>query len=323
MANQYTSILTTPGFADNTVLTAYDMYIESVFRARPMARMFADKRPSDQVTSPGQTVVMQKRNFFDESAITAAKTPLNEEQDVDSRKLPATTTVSLTVNEYGDHVTMTRKLKHFDFANMDFEAATVVGDHMGFVIDELVQDKLVTGTQILYAGTGNTATNQVAAGDYLDAENVRQAHTRLDANLVPTWDANAYACMTHPHVIHDLRQETGSGSWRVPQEYGTNQSMIWNGEFGLFEGVRFVSNTRTRKANDGTSSETIYRSFFVGRQALAEKVVEEPHAVISPQVDKLGRFFGLGWYALIGWALYRNESLVIGQSASSMTAVLV
>lgn len=316
MANQYTSITTTPGLSDNTVKTMYDFAIGLVYRETPMYRAWADKRP-EAVNGPGQTIQLQKQQYFDAAAVTAAKTPLNEEQDVDSTKLPATLTVNLTVNEYGFAVTRTKKLKYFSFADVDQIAARSVGAHMADVMDELFQDVMVTGTQILRAGN-RASTNLIQTTDLLKATDLRKAVTWLRANKVPAFGGNFYAGGIHPHVLHDLREETGSGGWRVPNEYGQSQSDIWTGEFGEFEGIRFVQNTRTRTGLDGVSSGKVYRTFVLGREAIAEKVVEEPNTVLSPVVDKLQRFRTIGWYGVLGWALYRDESLVTLQSASSV-----
>ena len=122
MANQYTSIQTTPGLSDNTVKTMYDFAISMLYRETPMYRAWTDKRP-EQVNGPAQTITLQKQQFFDTATVTAAKTPLNEELDVDSQKLPATTTVDLTVNEYGGAVTRTKKIRYFSFADVDAIAA--------------------------------------------------------------------------------------------------------------------------------------------------------------------------------------------------------
>jgi N4-gp56 family major capsid protein len=315
VANQYTSI-TTGGLSDNTVKTMYDFSLGMVYRETPMFRAWADKRP-EQVNGPGQTIQLQKQQFFDAASVTAAKTPLNEEMDVDSTKLPATLPINLTVNEYGFAVTRTKKLKYFSFADIDSIAIRSVGAHLADVMDELFQDVMVTGTQILRA-QNRASTNLIQTTDLLRAQDVRKAHTWLNANKVPEWGGGFYAGAIHPHVLHDLREETGSGSWRVPNEYGTNQSNIWTGEFGEFEGVRFVTNTRTRTALDGVSSGKVYRTFILGREAIAEKVVEEPNTVIGPVTDKLQRFRTIGWYGVLGWALYRDESLVTIHSASSV-----
>lgn len=315
MANQYTSIAT-GGLSDNTVKTMYDFAFGLVYRETPTYRLWVDKRP-EQVNGPGQTIVLQKQDFFNAASVNAAKTPLNEELDVDSTALPATLTTNLTVNEYGFAVTRTKKLRYFSFADVDAVAARSVAAHCADTMDELVQDVLAQGTQILRAA-GRASTVTITAADYLKATNVRQAVTKLRTNKVPAWGGNFYAAGVHPHVVHDLREEVGSGSWRVPSEYGTSQMQIWQGEFGEFEGVRFVQNTRTRKATDGASSATVYRTWVQGREAIAERVVEEPNVVMGPVTDKLQRFRTLGWYGLLGWCLYRNESLVTLQSSSSV-----
>lgn len=320
MANQYTSIATTPGLSDNTVKMAYDYAIDQVYRETPMYRAWTDKRP-ERLDGPGQTMRLQKQQFFDQATVNAAKTPLNEEQDVDSTKLPATTYVDLTVNEYGFAVTRTAKLTYFSFADVDQIAARSVGAHMADVVDEQVQDVLVTGTQKIYAGTA-TSTGTLAITDLAKAGHVRKAVTWLHANKVPTWGGGQfYAAGVHPHVVHDLREETGSGSWRVPTEYGMNQSNIWTGEFGELEGVRFVQNTRTRTATDGASSAKVYRTFILGRQAVAEKFVVNPGTALGPVTDKLSRFRTIGWYGVYGFCLYRNESLVQIHSGSSVSTL--
>jgi N4-gp56 family major capsid protein len=293
----------------------YDFAIGLVYRETSIYRQWTDKGPAN-VNGPAQTVTLQKQDYFGTAAVTAAKTPLNEEQDVDSTKLPPTLTVNLTVNEYGAAVTKTKVLRYFSFADVDGIAARTVGMHMAETMDELVQDVMVTGTQVFRAQS-RASTVTVTATDYIRATDVRRMVTKLRANKVPDF-GGYYMAGIHPHVIHDLREETGSGSWRVPSEYGTSQDMIWAGEFGVFEGCRFVQNTRTRTALDGASSGKVYRSFILGREAIAERVVEEPSAVIAPVIDKLQRFSTIGWYGVLGWCLYRDESLVRFESSSSM-----
>ena len=75
------------------------------------------------------------------------------------------------------------------------------------------------------------------------------------------------------------------------------------------------------KATDGASSANVYRTFIHGRQALAERVVEEPNVVISPVVDKLNRFHTIGWYGVLGWTIFRQESLLRYESSSSVATL--
>jgi len=317
VANEFTSILT-GGLSDNTVKTMYDFAFGLVYFEVPTYRTWVDKRPAE-VNGPGQSVVLNKQDWLGDAAVTAMKTPLNEESDVDSTALPATVPVTLTVNEYGGAVTRSKKLRYFSFADVDQVAARSVAQVAARVLDSLVQDVLVTGSNVIRASARST-TGAVTSTDYLVASDFRKAVTKLRNSNVPDW-GGYYAAGVHPNVIHDLREETGSGSWRVPSEYGTDQGNIWRGEFGEFEGLRFVQNNLTRTADDGDSSETVYRTFVQGREAVAERVVEEPNTVISPVTDKLMRFRTIGWYGITGFALYRDESLVRLESASSMTDI--
>jgi len=321
VANQFTSVATTPGLGDNTVKTAYDLAINWVYRAQPTCRQWVNQHPVQQQSMPGSAVVLQKYNYWAQAEIDNAKVPLSEENDVDSTKLPATSTVTLNFNEYGKMVTSTRKLHLMSFADVDMAAAKIIADNMYRVLDSLIQDVMLQGTNVIYSGTSNAATADVAAGDKLTASNIRLAHTRLANRSVPKMDGNFYAGYAHPHVIHDLREETGSGSWRVPNEYGTSQTKIWNGEFGEFEGIRFVTNNLAYTAADGTSSERIYRTYIQGPEAITEGILWPFGFAVGPVTDNFGRFKKVGWYGLGGWCLYRDESLQRIESASSVSWV--
>lgn len=319
MANQYSSIAT-GGLSDNTVQTMYDFAFGMVLRETPMYRTWVDKRP-EQVNGPGSTLILQKQDWFSSALVTAAKTPLSEELDVDSLKLPATQTVTLTVAEYGAAITTTKVLHYFSFADIDAIAVRTAAAHCADVVDELIQDTLVTGTQVARAN-GRTSTGAVTSTDYLAGAQLRKAVTKLRTNKVPAWGGDFYAGGIHPHVIHDLREATGQNEWRLPHEYAAgNQIPLWTGEFGEFEGIRFVQNTRTRTATDGSTSAKVYRTFIQGREAIAEKVVEEFNPVVGPVVDKLQRFRTIGWYGVWGIALYRDESLMRLESSSSVASL--
>jgi N4-gp56 family major capsid protein len=64
-----------------------------------------------------------------------------------------------------------------------------------------------------------------------------------------------------------------------------------------------------------------FNTYFAGQQALAEAVAEEPHVVIGPVVDKLMRHRPLGWYSVMGWAVYRDEALYRVETSSSIDYV--
>ena len=76
----------------------------------------------------------------------------------------------------------------------------------------------------------------------------------------------------HPEVAHDLRAETGVGSWRQPHEYQSNDE-IWAGEIGTYEGAFYVESPRLfadkKGADQGTSTTTTTAAAASGATTLA------------------------------------------------------
>ena len=315
----FTSIKTTGGWSDNAVQAAYALKFNWELRAGRLFYALVDHQP-EQVPHPGSSITEQLNAYYTEADVVAATTPLDEETDVTPTKLPATTPVVYTPKEYGFANQWTIKLTKRGLTPVQPVIATAVAAHCKDTIDRLTQIEARTGSQVLRAAD-RASTVTIANGDLATASMIRKAVTTLDANSVQRRDGGFYLGVFHPNVIHDLREETGSGSWRVPKEYGTDQTHIWNGEFGEFEGVRFISSPTVYFSTDtdGATSEPVFRSFILGREALGKAVVSEPTTVMSPITDKLQRFRGLGWKADLDVQVYRDEALMRLESASSLT----
>lgn len=309
MANEYTSIATA-GIATQLVQTAYDTAVQYALRTMPTCRVAVTTRPISPAMR-GSSTIMTKINWFGDASVTAAMTPLTEEADVDSTKLPAASTVTLTPAEYGFAVTHTKKITSRSFTEIDPIKAQLIADHMNRTIDKLVQSTLDDASYVYYGGDA-TQNSELAAGDELTASMLRAVVTRLRGDGVQPFTGGYYLGLFHPRVVHDLREETGSGSWRFPAEYA-NSMDLKTGEIGEFEGVRFLQNPQLNWAKDGSGSgDTQLRSingYVLGANGLAEQVVEEPHVVVGPVIDKLGRFQTLGWYGDIDWAIYEEKAI--------------
>src|SRR6185312_11336009 len=139
----------------------------------------------------------------------------------------------------------------------------------------LIQDKLLTSpTNTLYSKINSHVTiGTTDATDLFNSDLVRRAVRDLRVRVAVPTDGSLYTCVVHPANVFDLRVETGALGWLLPNQYGSDQSRIWNGEIGTFEGCKFVENPRTRSATDGASSARVRRAFFLGREALAEDVI--------------------------------------------------
>jgi N4-gp56 family major capsid protein len=314
MANAYTSAGSsslggTVGSA-GLVQLAYDRLVEFALRATPLIRDVADKKPARQAI-PGSTVNLQIYKDLDQ-----VTTSLTETVDPDAVALGTPDLVTITLKEYGSAALVTRALQLFSLTEVDPAIANIIAYNMADSLDQLAQAELIKGTQVLYGGT-RTSTATVTAADTLTAAKVRKAVAKLRANKVAYRKGTMFWCGIHPEVSHDLRAETGAGSWRTPHEYQSNDG-IWAGEIGSFEGAFFVESPRLYNATDGASSAKVYRTFMAGAQAFAEAVAEEPHVVIGPVVDKLMRFRPIGWYGVLGQSIYRDKALYRIETGSSI-----
>lgn len=322
MANVYTSTDPT-SLGTSLVQTAYDRFVRFALRATPMFRMIADSRPEQQAM-PGSSVVMQ---FYNDLSPQSAE--LSETVDPDAVGVPSTSSVSITLREYGNVVLKTRKLQLFSLSDVDSGIANILAYNMRDSLDEAVAPVLTGGTnQVrvnggvlksnLLSGANSGTVGAITATDVFSSAMVRFAVAKLRANKVIPRQGDLYACMLHPDQSHDLRKETGGAAWRDPHNLGGPDS-IWQGNIGIYEGAYFVESPRIVTANDGAGSTTVYRSLFFGREALAEAVAEEPHTVIGNITDKLMRKRPMGWYGVLGWSRFREAALIRGESASSIS----
>jgi N4-gp56 family major capsid protein len=323
VANLYTSAALPSGQSGsvvgaNLVTQAYDRLVEFALRSVPSFRAVADKKPVSQ-THAGSSVLFQ---IYNDLAIQT--TALTETVDPDAVAIPATTTVAVSLNEYGNSIISTRKLDLFSLADVEPALANIVAFNMNDSLDVIVRGVLAGGTQVIreIAGAISTAAvTGVSATDTLKAKDIRYVVAKMRAaNVVPR-RGNLFASYIHPEVSHDLRAETGTASWRQPHEY-VDPSNIYAGEIGTFEGVAFIESPRLPNsqagAGSGTTQTRVYDTFIMGQQALAEAVAEEPHTVIGPVTDKLMRLRPIGWYGVLGWNLYRPEALWRVQTASAV-----
>ena len=311
--------LTGTSALSNAVQASLDQYVRASLRHMPLLRSVADTRPV-QVDKPGSSVALYTRGD-----LAAATTPLNELSDPDAVALPNPTAVTLTPAEYGNVSITTLKVKATSFFDVDPDQRDAIAWNMRDTLDILVRDKLSAGTNVTYGG-GATSTGTVNTDDTITSANVRKIIARLRGAAAQPRRGELYWCGIHPDVSHDLRAETGAGSWQNAHQYAA-PGVFWPGEIGVYEGAFFVESARMKTATDGadidgagagTDTATVYRTIFAGKEALAEGVVVEPEVRVGVVPDKLNRFFPLGWYGYLGWTVFRQAALHRLETGSSI-----
>jgi len=303
---------------------AFDRLAYFALRSELLFDAAADVMPTNQAM-PGSTVTF---TIFND--LTAATSTLTEDTDVTPVAM-SDSQVTVTLAEYGNAVLTTAKLRGTSFLDVDTVAANVVGYNAGISIDSVIRDVLAGGSNVIYGGGGSTdptSRTTVAAEDTIEANDVRKVTAQLRGDNVPTFNG-LYMAYIHPDVSYDLRSETGAAAWRDPHVY-VDTDMIYNGEIGAFEGVRFVETPRAKvfaDASDGSGSAgnvDVYCTHVMGRQALAKahSITDGngplPSIVRGPVVDTLERFQTIGWYWLGGYGRFREASLRRIESSSSI-----
>jgi N4-gp56 family major capsid protein len=291
---------------------AYDKSIEFQLRDEPLIRAIADKRPVAP-TNNGNVVVLQK--YADLDLVTSA---LSETTDIDGVTIATPTSVTITMQEFGNATTTTKALKLFSLTDVDPDIVTLIARNQADSIDGLAMTTLRGGSNVIYSGSTATSTATVTAAATLSTANIAKAVAKLRGNKASGMRGMDYWGGIHPDVAADLMAETAGAGWVIPNAYGVSQDRIWAGEVGRYKGVFFVESPRMYKAADGASSAKVYRTIIAGKQAIAEAVAEEPHTVIGPVTDKLMRFRPIGWYGVLGFARYREEALYRIESGSSI-----
>ena len=256
MPNAYTGVgsSTLGGTAGGAGLVqqAYDRLLEFALRSEPLIRSVADKTPARQ-SIPGSTVVLQKYVDLAQKTSTLAETT-----DPDAVALSTPTTVSITLNEYGNSVLVTRALELFSLADVDPGIANIIAYNLADSIDAVAMETLRGGDNKIFSGNTATTTATLTAAGTIDSADIRKAVAKLRSAKAVARKGSLYWAGIHPEVSHDLRAESSSGQgWLLPNQYGSSQDRIWAGEIGNYEGAFYIESPRLYSAKDGADQATL------------------------------------------------------------------
>jgi len=301
---------------------AFQQLAYFAFRSQPMYEMIADVRSTAQ-THNGASVQF---NIYDNMA--QATSALTEASDVTAVAL-GDSTVVVTLAEYGNAVITTAKLRGTSFLNVDADAANIIGYNMVDSVDKLVSNVANAGTNVIYAqgSAGSRPASRVAVSDAntFGAQEGRQAVAELRTASAPGFDNGNYIGLVHPDVSYDLREQTAVTDviqYQIRQE----GAAVRNGSIGVFGGIEWIENPRAPILDDAgaTGTTNVYQTLVAGRQALAKAFSrapgfgEDPSVVFGPVTDTLRRFHPVGWYHLVGHAIFRQAALQRIESSSSI-----
>lgn len=296
------------------------------FALRP--EMYFDQFASVQATNATNPGASVKFTVF--ADLAAATTPLGEAEDVTPVAM-SDSQVTVTLEEYGNATVTTAKLRASSFLPVDPLAAQAVGYNAGLSIDTIARTAIQAGSNVIYATGGAvdpSSRTTINTDDTITANDIRRTVAQLRGANVPTIGGN-YVGFIHPDISYDLRGITDASGWRDSYKY-TNAMPLYNGEIGMFEGVRFMESARAplfanASDNSGASGTIdVYGTLIMGQQALAKAISmggeygSQPTIVYGTVTDLLKRFRPVGWKHFVGYSVFRQEALRRIESASSI-----
>jgi len=297
------------------VQTAFDTTVAWYLNDEPLFRQIADKKPVTQAM-PGNVVTLSLY-----AQLAANATPLTEGVDPDAVVMPDARQLNVTLAEYGNVVMSTEKLTKVAFTQTVLQdIAREIAFNLGESMDIIYKNVIDAGTNKLWQNTSTGAlsgTDLTTNTGVLTSKLVAANGSLLERRKAERRDGNNWLGIGHPDCLYDLRMEVGSNAWVSPHSY-VDTANIYAGEVGTFHGTRFISSPRATKVA-GTPNQ--YNTYFFGREAVVEAVATAPEVRVGPKVDKLQRFQPIGWYALLGVSIYRQNALQIARTISTLDGV--
>lgn len=149
-------------------------------------------------------------------------------------------------------------------------------------------------------GTSST-TNNVALGK----NHIKSIVDVMKERNIPPYMGDEYFCIAHPTTFRQVKNDL-EGVYQYRDE---GFQMIYNGEIGKFEGVRFIEQNNVTKTQFGTftANSKSNAAFFFGEDTVAEALVV-PEEIRGQIPADYGRAKGIAWYYLGGFALIQTAA---------------
>ena len=225
--------------------TFYDMTLIDEAESNLVHDQFGQKRPIP--ANSGKTIEFRKF-----ASLPKATTPLTEGVTPDGKSL-SVSTITSTVNQYGDYITQSDVLELTAIDNTIVEATKLLGRQAGVTLDTVVRNILQSGTNVTYcpkivsgAETAVTSRANLDNTSQLTVKVLQQVVAKLRAQNAPTINGK-YVGIIHPYVAYDLMRDP---EWIDAHKYATPEN-LYNGEIGEIAGIRFVQTSEAKIYSGG------------------------------------------------------------------------
>ena len=268
--------------ASNTTLTSSLAHLATVYYKTRALDQTTQVFVFNQACEPDELPLRSGKTvqWFRYSLFGANVTPASE--GTVGTGLPLTTaTISGTVSEYADFITLSKLLGLTALDSIKANAADQLGYRAGLTNDSLARTEF----------DANVASVQFATlGATLGSIDFRRAVTALQANNVRPKMGGNYIGIIHPYALFDLKSDNTAGGFIDVMKYANAQALL-NGptmptEMGMVESCRLLKSTNV--GTTGTAPQVKYYTYVVGKGAIGavDLAGNGPSKVVDPQTQK-------------------------------------
>lgn len=235
----------------------YDRKLLERAETKTIYAQFAQKRNIPK--NNGKIVEFRRYSPFD---VSTTKLELTEGVTPSSQAIRQTT-VTATVKQYGAYVETSDLLVLTAYDQVQSDAAELLGEQMGTLVDWLNRDEMIAGASVQYAG-GAASKNAIATTAKMTLAEARKAVTTLrKAKARPFTDGGEhFKCIISPDQAYDLQNDS---TWKEIAVH-VDPSRSVSGEIGRAYGVAFYVSTEAKvdhqtvlnAVNANTSSSTSF-----------------------------------------------------------------
>lgn len=216
-----------------------------------------------------------------------------------------------TVSEAGNSVPYTGMLDNLSKHPVQEIINKVLKNDCKKALDQLAYNQFNSTllTVAASAGTDTAAIVLTTNGSCSTSNNVAMSNSHIKSIVdtmkernVPPYMGDEYFGISWPSTWRPMKNNL-EGIYQYRDE---GFQMIYNGEIGKYEGVRFIEQTNIAKETWGSGKSNW--AYFFGEDTVAEAIVvpEEMRGAIP---SDYGRSKGIAWYYLGGFALTQTQAL--------------
>lgn len=291
-------------------LSVRAVYSKEIIRqAQPRLRFaqFAKKK-TDLSANAGGAIKFTKYSSISRGGKLTEGVNINE-------KAMSNSEITITVEEYGNAVKISEKAIQLSMHDELAEASIALANDMSLVLDEELRDTALSTTNVVYGG-GKTSAGALVAGDGFTTQTIKDLAEALATNNAPKIDGQYYICIAHPHQLRQIRDDD---NWVNCHQY-QNIKNIYEGEVGMYEGIRFVETTQMIQNTAGETlakygvSVPTWEAVVFGENSYgwAEAL---PVEMRDNGVEDYGRMHGVAWYAIWGFGIIEEKNIFMVLSA--------